>query len=207
MKKNRFWAWASGIIVLTLMLSACNLSNLISQKINEETPITGEPNDATEGKPDGDLNAENVYGSAFASYEIQQVNLPDVFEGGYTLPLTGDQVIGLDNEDLPLSDAQRQAILTNGFVVLPPASDPNKIYSEFYQLYESFRYSSLPVFVTTDSVFHVYHLIFDKMLRDLEKTSFIPILNELTTAMLESSISQYESLKGTDLEEAALRNV
>jgi hypothetical protein len=207
MKKNRFWALASGIIVLTLMLSACNLSNLISQKINEETPITGEPNDATEGKPDGDLNAENVYGSAFASYEIQQVNLPDVFEGGYTLPLTGDQVIGLDNEDLPLSDAQRQAILTNGFVVLPPASDPNKIYSEFYQLYESFRYSSLPVFVTTDSVFHVYHLTFDKMLRDLEKTSFIPILNELTTAMLESSISQYESLKGTDLEEAALRNV
>ncbi|MDO9121410.1 MAG: DUF3160 domain-containing protein, partial [Anaerolineaceae bacterium] len=148
-----------------------------------------------------------VYGSAFASYEIQQVNLPDVFEGGYTLPLSDDQVVGLDNEDLPLSNAQRQAILTNGFVVLPPASDPNKIYSEFYQLYESFRYSSLPVFVTTDSVFHVYHLIFDKMLRDLEKTSFIPILNELTTAMLESSILQYESLKGTDLEEAALRNV
>ena len=207
MKRNRIWVWTSGLIVITLMLSACNLTNLISQKISEVNEPDGETAVATDSTTDIDPNAENVYGSAFASYQIQQVNIPDVFTSGYTLPLTADQVVGLDDENLTISAAQKQALLTNGFVVTPPSSDPNKIYSEFYQLYESSRYGSMPVFITTDSMFHVYHLIFDKMLRDLEKTSFIPILNELTTAMLDSSMKQYESLKGTDLEEAALRNV
>lgn len=213
MKKNRIWAWTSGLIVVTLMLSACNLSNIIGQKINPQTPPAGEtssPEITTstgDTTPEATTNPQGVYGTAFASYPIQQVNLPAQFTGGYTLPLTAEQVVGLDDENLTLSEAQRQALLTNGFVVTPPSSDPNKIYSEFYQLYESSRYSSLPVFVTTDSIFHVYHLIFDKMLRDLEKTSFIPILNELTTAMLNSSMQQYDSLKGTDLEAAALRNV
>lgn len=213
MKKNRLWAWTSGLIILTLVLSACSLTNLISQKINKETPAAGVtsgpaetavPGDAT---PAATTNPQGVYGTAFASYPIQKVTLPDQFTSGYTLPLTADQVAGLDDQNLTLSAAQQQAILANGFAVLPPSNEPGSKYSEFYQVYEYSRYASLPVFVTTDSVFHVYHLIFDKMLRDLEKTSFIPILNELTAAMLDSSMKQYDSLKGTDLEQAALRNV
>jgi len=212
MKKNRLWAWTSGLIILTLMLSACSLTNLISQKINKETPVTGVTTSPADTAVPGDatqavVNPEGVYGTSFASYPIQQVTLPDQFSSGYTLPLTTGQVAGLDDQNLTLSAAQQQAILTNGFAVLPPSNEPGSKYSEFYQLYEYSRYASLPVFVTTDSVFHVYHLIFDKMLRDLEKTSFIPILNELTTAMLDSSMKQYDSLKGTDLEQAALRNV
>jgi hypothetical protein len=211
MKKNRIWVWMSGLIIITLMLSACNLSNLIAQKIEDVTSDivgTALPEVTTApGETVPTTNPDGVYGSAFASYQIQQVNIPDEFTSGYTLPLTADQVLGLDDENLTISAAQQQALLNNGFVVVPPSSDPSKIYSEFYQVYESNRYGALPVFITTDSIFHVYHLIFDKMLRDLEKTSFIPILMELTTAMLDSSLQQYESLKGTDLEQAALRNV
>lgn len=211
MKKNRIWVWISGLIIITLMLSACNLSNLIAQKIEDVTSDivgTALPEVTTApGETVPTTNPDSVYGSAFASYQIQQVNIPDEFTSGYTLPLTADQVLGLDDENLTISATQQQALLNNGFVVVPPSSDPNKIYSEFYQVYESNRYGALPVFITTDSIFHVYHLIFDKMLRDLEKTSFIPILMELTTAMLDSSLQQYESLKGTDLEQAALRNV
>lgn len=212
MKKNRLWAWTSGLIILTLVLSACSLTNLISQKINKETPVTGVTTSPADTAVPGDatqtvVNPEGVYGTAFASYPIQKVTLPDQFTSGYTLPLTAGQVAGLDDQNLTLSAAQQQAILANGFAVLPPSNEQGSKYSEFYQLYEYSRYASLPVFVTTDSVFHVYHLIFDKMLRDLEKTSFIPILNELTTAMLDSSMKQYDSLKGTDLEQAALRNV
>jgi hypothetical protein len=45
------------------------------------------------------------------------------------------------------------------------------------------------------------------MLRDLERDSFIGILNSLTSTMLKASYQQYQSLKGTELEEPALRNV
>jgi hypothetical protein len=65
----------------------------------------------------------------------------------------------------------------------------------------------MPMFVTTDSVYHVYHLLFDKMLRDLETQYFITGLKSLTSTMLAATTAQFQSLNGTSLEEPALRNV
>ena len=47
--------------------------------------------------------------------------------------------------------------------------------------------TTLPVFVTTDSIFHVYHLIFDKMLRDLETDYFIADAQVTDRTMLAAS--------------------
>jgi len=206
MKKNKLWAWTSALILLPFILSACSLTSLLSNVLTDvkdefqgtvpEIDKTAVPNVDTEG----------LYEQAFASYNLPQVQLPAQFSGGYSLPLSAEQVKGLDDENLKMSASQQSALLQNGFVAVPPGN-AGYLYSEFYQAYEAYRYSSIPVFVTTDSIFHVYHLIFDKMLRDLEKTSFIPILNELTSAMLQSSLQQYQQLTGTDLEELALRNV
>jgi len=154
-----------------------------------------------------EIETSGIYQEAFASYSMPDVQLPDQFTGGYSLPLSADQVKGLDSDWFEFSAAQTNSLLNNGFVVMPPGSNSDSLYTEFYQAYDYYRYMEVPVFVSTDSIYHVYHLIFDKMLRDLERTSFIPILNELTTAMLDESLLQYEQLAGTDLEEAALRNV
>jgi hypothetical protein len=102
-----------------------------------------------------------------------------------------------------LTDAQRALLVQNGFAVTTPV--PGQ-YREFYQIYEQNRYEEIPVFITTDSVYHVYHLIFDKMLRDLETGYFIADLKALTTSMLAASTAQYQSLQGTSLEDPALRN-
>jgi hypothetical protein len=145
----------------------------------------------------------DVYGPAFAAFQPVAVNLPSTFNGGdYTLPvdLSGVKYA----PDVKLSEAQRRMLSQNGFLVLPPK--PGE-YREFYQIYEAGRYDLHPVFVTTDSIYHVYHLLFDKMLRDLERDSFIATLNSLTSTMLKASYAQYNSLKGTSLEEPALRNV
>jgi hypothetical protein len=145
----------------------------------------------------------DVYAPAFAPYQPVAVNIPAHFNGGdYSLPvdLGGVQYAS----DVEISDAQRQMLSQNGFVVLPP--EPGQ-YREFYQLYEAGRYDFHPVFITTDSIYHVYHLLFDKMLRDLERDSFIATLNSLTSTMLNASYQQYTTLKGTSLEEPARRNV
>ena len=207
MKSKKLWAWASGLIIIVFLLSACNLSNIISEitsKSTEETTSVPTHEDQSDN-PSVDL--QGVYDKTFASYPVIEVNMPAKFSGGYNLPLSSDQVVGIDDENLALTETQIDALLSNGFVVLPPDNDPNRMFSEFYQAYESYRYSAIPVFVSTDSIYHVYHLVFDKMLRDLEKTSFIPLLNELTNAMLNESLNQYNNLTGTDLEQAALRNV
>jgi hypothetical protein len=104
-----------------------------------------------------------------------------------------------------LTDAQKAGLSAHGFVVTPP--EPGK-YHEFYQAYESLRYfGDQPVFVTTDSVFHVYHLIFDKMLRDLERDYFISTLDTLTSTLIAASHQQFLQVQGTALEDPVRRNV
>lgn len=99
------------------------------------------------------------------------------------------------------SPAQRERLAQNGFVVSPSEE------KEFYMLYERARYNFEPILVTSDSLLHVYHLLFDKLLRTLEVEQFIPALQDLNARMLANSAAQYEQVRGTPLEEHARRNV
>jgi len=189
------WLVVSALLIVSL---ACNIPIQLAQ-----TPApTAAP--ATPTTP-GPLPTPppGIYPPAFSEYPVVQVNLPAAFAGGdYTLPVDLNAVQGMDTVELT---AQARALLSqNGFVVLPP--NPGE-FREFYQIYEAHRYEQDNIFVTTDSIYHVYHLLFDKMLRDLERDYFIADLGSLTSAMLSASYQQYQSLRGTSLEEPALRNV
>jgi hypothetical protein len=138
-----------------------------------------------------------VHGTGFATYVDVPVTLPAAYEG-HTLPI---DVTTLGNYDqFGFSGGQSALLAQNGFVVTPGE------WLEFFQLYENDRYEEIPVFVTTDSIYHIYHLIFDKMLRDLEREHFEPDIRALTSACLQSALNLYTELQGTDLEDEA-RNV
>jgi hypothetical protein len=194
------------VTVLTVVLAtlACNAPAT-------QTPTTPIP-PTTEGLPSteavsptetGPTTATptpppNVRGPGFATYSEILVKLPAVYSG-YTLPLDVD---GLGNvRQFSFSDVQRSRLAQNGFVVAPAE------WLEFYQLYEHLRYEELPIFITTDSVYHIYHLIFDKMLRDLEREHFEPDIRALTAACLQSAQNLYGELRGTELEDNARRVV
>jgi hypothetical protein len=106
--------------------------------------------------------------------------------------------------DFDLSANVKALIAQNNFAATFPTGDQ---YKQFYQLYEDGRYDQKPVFVSTDSVLHVYHLLFDKLLRTTETTYLIPDLKNLTATLLQASQTQYNALKGTSAENAARRNV
>lgn len=99
-----------------------------------------------------------------------------------------------------LSPAQRERIAQNGFVVSPGEA------REFYEVYERARYDYVPIFITSDSLLHVYHLLFDKTLRVAETEFFIPMLTQLNWELLRTSAEQHEALAGTDWAPAARRN-
>ena len=208
--KSTFRKFLWGFLALVLVQSAClcNITNLLGTPAPTralpatEIPATPGINLPTEVAPTQPIPA-NVYPPPFASYSLASISLPQTFNGGgYSLPLDLGQVQGLDL--VTLTGAQTDLLAKNGFVVAAPVAGQ---FREFYQVYESGRYNEMPMFVTTDSVFHVYHLIFDKMLRDLETTYFIADLKSLTTTMLAASTAQYQSLRGSPLEEPALRNL
>jgi hypothetical protein len=109
----------------------------------------------------------------------------------------------LRNVDNPfvLSSEQIQRLAQDGFVVTPGTE------KEFFTVYEKARYDNVPAFVTSDSLLHSYHLLFDKVLRSAEVQYFIPLLRDLNASMLTSVEAEYEQLKGGPWEEAALSTV
>ncbi len=197
------------LIATTFVLSSCNFP-LISRSTTTPEEATSTipvkvPTTLASEAPTLQPLTQDVYSAKFAEYSEASVKLPQSFSGGYSLPLAAGDIANFS--DFDLTTTQQNALRQNGFVVVPPTGDPNRTITEFYQGYESLRYDTTPLFITTDSIFHIYHLTFDKMLRDLERTSFIPTLKELTSAMVKATTEQYNSLKGTTLEDAALRNV
>jgi hypothetical protein len=197
-KYKSIWLVISVLLIVSL---ACDIPIQLTQTPAAPT----EPGALATPTTSGPLPTPppGIYPPAFSEYPVVLVNLPVTFAGGdYTLPVDLNAVQGMDTVELT---PQAQALLSqNGFVVLPP--NPGE-FREFYQIYESYRYEQGNLFVTTDSIYHVYHLIFDKMLRDLERDYFIANLGSLTSAMLSASYQQYQALRGTSLEEPALRNV
>ncbi len=196
------WAFLSVVVIQ----SACSFSTIFPTRSPVDTPTqtplatpTQTPLTApTQTPPPGD-----IYPPPFATYHEIAALLPQTFSGGgYTLPLNLNQVQNVATVEL--TNAQRALLAQNGFVVTKPV--PGQ-YREFYQIYETVRYNEMPVFITTDSVYHIYHLLFDKMLRDLETQNFIVDLKSLTSAMLTATYQQYQTLLGTALEEPARRNV
>lgn len=99
------------------------------------------------------------------------------------------------------SDSQRQALYEDGFFVMNGGS------SEFSDEYEFNRYSQVPNFVTVDSLMHTYHIYFAYLLKNTEKDYLADSLKQVSEAMYEVSLAQYEELKGTAWEDAAKRNV
>lgn len=100
-----------------------------------------------------------------------------------------------------LSKAQIERLGKDGFVVTPGTE------KEFFSLYEKARYDNVPIFVTSDSLLHSYHLLFDKVLRAAEAEHFIPILKGLNQAMLAKTDEVYQQLQGSPWQEAAKRLV
>ena len=150
-------------------------------------------------------NLENVYkpmtasASKFATYEEVPVNVnPKV--PAYTINKDFSNIINYS--DFTFSEAAKNLLVQNSFVVIP-----TQYYKEFYQLYESNSYNYHPSFITTDSMLHNYHLMFDFLLKQLEEQRLSTVLKQLSNSMLNEAVSQYDSLKGTEWENAAKREV
>ncbi len=133
-------------------------------------------------------------------YKPVTLDLPAVYQGpDYTLPVNLRSLSNSAEAQTWLNSAQRNVLAQSGFVVKPAE------WRQFYSLYEATRYANLPVFVTTDAVYHVYHLYFDKLLRDLEREFFIANLTALTDALATAAQARYRAAQDPVARETARR--
>ena len=138
----------------------------------------------------------------------------------YPLPLNITNITNFQNfsEKIILSSEALSLLKKNGFVVIPTPLDigEQEIFlmssrqnaypkDDFVAYYKAMGEIDLPIFITTDSLLHYYHIFFDTTLMKLERDLFYQDIWAVSKYLLEESLKGYHKSSG-DLKEAAKRN-
>ena len=153
------------LVLVILVVSYFNFTwkQMESQQQEEQAP-------SEEVAEETDTVPTYVLSSQFANWEDTPVDItPQV--AAYTVDADLGNVTNAG--DFTLSDDVKALLVKNAFVVVPAD------WQEFYPLYEGNRYNQIPSFITTDSMLHSYHLMFDDMLKKLEEDKLTAELKSL----------------------------
>ena len=121
----------------------------------------------------------------------------------YILPLDLEEITnsGEIESGFRLTENQKRLLKENGFVVIPWHGD------DIVQPYKTLKEQGVPIFVTSDTLLHLYHIQFNEILKRLEEEEFFDELIDMSLVMMERAMQDYKSFTDADLKEAARRNV
>ncbi|MHC5038774.1 MAG: DUF3160 domain-containing protein [Planctomycetota bacterium] len=109
----------------------------------------------------------------------------------YSLPLKKSEIGNYDFVKEKIASGgplDESLLLKNGFAGMPWGGD------DFIKMYKALREKELPIYVTSDSVLHLYHLQFDDLLMRIEMMDFIPALEGLLAALVDHVKSERDRL-------------
>ncbi len=123
----------------------------------------------------------------------------------YGLPLRTDDISNLEDfsRKVPLGSRALKLLKENGFVVIENPFNPQE--EHITRPYKTLKDREVPIFITSDSLLHLYHIQFDETLRQIEEREFFERLWDISKDLLDDSIAKHEAATG-DLKEAARRN-
>jgi hypothetical protein len=121
----------------------------------------------------------------------------------YPLPLDLNRITNftsVSNKYLKEKE-QKDLLKKNGFVVVSGAKS-----DDITSFYKNLIGENITIYVTADTPLHLFHILFDETLKEIEESSFYPDVLKVTGALLDASKEDYKNFNG-DLKEAAKRNV
>ncbi len=123
----------------------------------------------------------------------------------YDLPLDTNEVSNFEvfAKKIPLNKDALILLEKNGFVVIKNPLDSRE--EDITVPYKTLKDREVPVFITSDSLLHLYHIQFDETLRQIEEKEFYDDVWDISKKLLDDSIEKYNSGSG-DLKEASKRN-
>ena len=180
-----------------------NSENIINETPNKNVSVIND----TSNINSLELEKQNSF---FQYYKNQDLK----FEAAvptYSLPLNASEIANYDSfiQKVPLTNESRDLLYKNGFVVLENGELGNWSVSgqtRVNSTYKDLKVADVPIFITSDSLLHLYHIQYDETLKRIESEEFYDELWKLDEALLEASIEDYESTFGRK-KEAARRNV
>ena len=178
-------------LVAVVLISGCSAG---------QKPVPISPDPAILSIAVGDISNPKLV--IAGCYEPGQVSIhPDAPH--YELPLNLAEITNLEDIDLKyrLNENQRKLLEKNGFVIIPWHGD------DIVRPYKRLKEEGIPIFVTSDTLLHLYHIQFDEILKRIEEEEFFNELIDMSQAMMERAMQDYESFSDASLKEAARRNV
>ena len=123
----------------------------------------------------------------------------------YGLPLQTDEIYNFNDfsTKITLTEDASQLLEANGFVVISNPLNPQE--EDITEPYKTLKERDIPIFITSDSLLHLYHIQFDETLRQIEEREFYDTIWEISLELLNDSIEDYNSCSG-DVKEASRRN-
>lgn len=203
--KKKVWI-ISGILAAVVILVAGGYFLLINKKPGGEVP--------------GQIISNNIKNALFANVALAKklIQPEDIISTipsvnpqvpTYSLPLNISKDISnwsKSSGQMNLSDSAKSLLSKNGFVTINNAN----LFSskeDFASFYSEIQDKDLPVFVTTDSLLHYYHVFFDTSLMRMEKDIFYDDVWQMSKKFYDDSLNIYQSSNDPLVKEAAKRNV
>ena len=121
----------------------------------------------------------------------------------YSLPISSDEIANYENitYNFQLTDSDISKLENAGFVIIDYGQSKDMV-----KVYKDMKEDGIPIFVTSDSLLHLYHIQFNEILKRLEQEEFYWEILNLSIAMEERSLSDYDSFTDPVLKESARIN-
>ena len=183
MKKKQ---WLALAMTLCLAAGAAGCGSREDTTVAEVTEESQEERETEEKE-----TATEETGETKENQTRQEEGLPDYVPSVESYQVEAD-LSNVENADrFYLQDHMVKKLVENNFVVC------DGTWSEFFDLYEQNRYLQVPVFVTTDSMMHTYHLYFALLQKNTESHYLTDLTGKFSSRMYEDSLAQYQALAGT----------
>jgi len=80
-------------------------------------------------------------------------------------------------------------------------------YKQLFDVYNDCTWDGIPIFVTTDAVLHIYHVLFDHFLSEIEMQRFVASLKLMTDVLIDGTESAMNEANLALTQEALKRNL
>ncbi len=162
-----------------------------------------------------DLSNISTEKLAFAKYYSLDPLDIELKTAQYDLPLKTSSIKNYKDfsKKISLSDEALSLLNKNGFAIIDNPFNPKE--EDITNPYKTLKDKEIPVFITSDSLLHLYHIQFDETLRQIEEREFYSKIWEISEELLDKSYSRYgdinvnayNSEQESELSEAHRRNM
>ena len=126
---------------------------------------------------------------AMASYYSSEGLVINASVSQYDLPLDLTSITNINSvySKFYLKEGQKNLLSENGFIAID-----YDLENDIIQPYKDMKIADIPIFVTSDTLLHLYHIQFDETLKGIEEREFFGKILNLSKALFDKSINDYQ---------------